>query len=182
VPEPAAEVESPQAFPLPRGTYDEALQWVGRERETAVAEVPVNWPMIKAYAAMLEDPNSSYWDERFAERAWGGVIAPPGMLHVWLMALQWRPEGADPPYPLCAMVPLPGDTLINTSTRTTFHAPMRVGDHLRMVERVESISPEKLTRLGRGHFVTTLARYRTRHDVLVAEHVNTLLRFEREQS
>jgi acyl dehydratase len=151
---------------------------VGREREVQFAEVSVNWPMVKVFAAMVEDGNRSYWDGEFAGRVWGGVVAPPGMLHVWLMALQWRPGGAGLPYPLCAMVPLPGDTLINTGTRTVFHAPMRVGDHLNMVERVESVSAEKVTRLGRGHFVTTLARYRNQGGVLVGEHTNTLLRFQ----
>jgi hypothetical protein len=165
-------------LPLPRGSYEDALAWVGREREVQFAEVSVNWPMVKVFAAMVEDGNRSYWDGEFAGRVWGGVVAPPGMLHVWLMALQWRPGGAGLPYPLCAMVPLPGDTLINTGTRTVFHAPMRVGDHLNMVERVESVSAEKVTRLGRGHFVTTLARYRNQGGVLVGEHTNTLLRFQ----
>jgi hydroxyacyl-ACP dehydratase HTD2-like protein with hotdog domain len=156
------------------------LSWVGREREIQFAEVAVNWPMVKVFAAMVEDGNRSYWDEDFARRVWGDVVAPPGMLHVWLMALQWRPEGAAAPYPLCAMVPLPGDTLINTRTRTEFHAPMRVDDHLNMVEKVESISPEKATRLGRGHFVTTVARYRNQRGALLAEHTNVLLRFSPE--
>lgn len=170
----------PDPFDLPRGSYEDALLWVGREREVQFAEVAVNHPMVKVFAAMVEDGNRSYWDEEFARRVWGQVIAPPGMLHVWLMALQWRPQGADSPYPLCAMVPLPGDTLINTRTRTVYHAPMRVGDQLNMVERVESISPEKATRLGRGHFVTTLARYRDQRGRLLAEHTNILLRFDAE--
>jgi acyl dehydratase len=178
---PVSETDRAAKFELPQGSYEEALSWVGHQREIQLAEVPVNWPMIKVYAAMLEDPNRSYWDEQFAKQVWGEVIAPPGMLHVWLMALQWRPDGADPPYPLCAMVPLPGDTLINTKTETTFHEPMRLGDRLNMRERVESISPEKETRLGKGHFVKTLAQYRTQQGTLVAEHVNTLLRYQREQ-
>ncbi len=141
------------------------------------AEVPVNWPMVKVFAALVEDGNRAYWDEN---NAWGGIIAPPGMLHVWLMELQWSPDGVGTPYPLCAMVPLPGDTLINTRTRTVFHAPMRVGDRLNMTERVESVSPEKTTRLGRGHFVTTLASYRNQHGDLLGEHTNVLLRYESE--
>lgn len=164
-------------LPLPRGSYEDALEWVGREREIQFAEEPVNRAMVKVFAAMVEDANRSYWDEGFARRVWGAPIAPPGMLHVWLMPLQWRPDGAGWPYPLCAMVPLPGDTLINTRTRTVYHAPMRVGDHLNMVERVESVSPPKTTRLGQGHFVTTLARYRDQSGTLLAEHTNVLLRY-----
>jgi acyl dehydratase len=178
VPELRTEDAQRRAFDLPFGSYEDARSWVGYQREVQFAEVEVNWPMIKVYAAMVEDANISYWDERFARRAWGGVSAPPGMLHVWLMALQWRPGGPDLPYPLCAMVPLPGNTLINTKTETVFHEPMRVGDHLSMLERVESISPEKRTRLGPGHFVTTRAEYRNQHGVLIAEHGNTLLRFQ----
>jgi acyl dehydratase len=165
-------------LPLPRGSYEDALSWVGREREIQIAEVSVNWPMVKVFAAMVEDGNRSYWDEDFARRVWGDVVAPPGMLQVWLTALQWRPDGAGSPYPLCAMVPLPGDTMISTGVRTVFHAPMRVGDHLSMIERVDSVSPEKRTRLGRGHFVTTSARYRNQRGVLVAEHEHTLVRFD----
>lgn len=169
---------SKSPFDLPRGSYEDALAWVGQEREVQFAEVAVNWPMVKVFAALVEDGNPSYWEEERARQVWGGIVAPPGMLHVWLMELQWRPDGAGSPYPLCAMVPLPGDTLINTRTRTVFHAPMRLGDQLNMTERVESVSPEKATRLGRGHFVTTLARYRNQRGGLIAEHTNVLLRYE----
>ncbi|HTK62095.1 MAG TPA: hypothetical protein VL595_06950, partial [Pseudonocardia sp.] len=52
----------PDPFDLPRGSYEDALLWVGREREVQFAEVAVNHPMVKVFAAMVEDGNRSYWD------------------------------------------------------------------------------------------------------------------------
>jgi len=45
------------------------------------------------------------------------------------------------------------------------------------VEEVVSISPEKTTRLGAGHFVETLETYHRGDGSLVATNQNTLFRF-----
>jgi acyl dehydratase len=168
---------APEAEPLPVGTYEEALTWVGKSRSSRVGAVDVNDAMIKAYASRLEDGNPAYWDDEIADGIWGGRISPPGMLLVWLRPLQWQPDGTVPGWPLAPSVPLPGDTLIGTTTETEFYRPMRIGDRLSVVETVLAVSPEKKTAAGPGHFVKTEARYRNQDGRLVAVERLTLLRF-----
>jgi hypothetical protein len=162
---------------LPFGTYEDALTWVGRERSVQFAEAPVNWPMIKVFASLLEDGNPAYWDEERARSSWGGIVSPPAMLHAWLMPLPWRPHGADECTTLAAQVPLPGDTLINVSVETVYSRPIPEGTHLNLTERILSVSPEKRSRLGPGHFVTSLGIYRDQCGREIARHTNTLLRY-----
>jgi acyl dehydratase len=141
-------------------------------------EIAVNAPMVRHYAAMVRDGNASYWDEDFAERHWGGVVAPPGMLMTWLIPLEWKPGGVGRPLPLLtARVPLPGDTFINVSHDAEHFAPIRVGDHLNVVEELVDVSEAKRTSLGIGHFVTTVSTYRRQDGELVARATNVLYRF-----
>jgi uncharacterized protein len=51
------------------------------------------------------------------------------------------------------------------------------GDMLSVVEQVVSVSPEKQTRLGAGHFIETLETYYRGDGVVVAKCTNTLFRF-----
>jgi acyl dehydratase len=143
-------------------------------------EIDVNVPMIRHYAAMVRDGNAAYWDDEFAERHWGGVVAPPGMLITWLIPLEWTP-GGDMPVPLLtARVPLPGDTFVNVSHDAELFAAIRVGDHLNVVEELVEVSEAKRTSLGTGHFVTTLSTYRRQDGQLVARTTNVLYRFDSE--
>jgi hypothetical protein len=48
---------------------------------------------------------------------------------------------------------------------------------LTAVEELVSVSPEKRTRLGVGHFVETLETYRRQDGTVVARSRNTLFRF-----
>src|SRR5215470_12441435 len=52
----------------------------------SVAPDPVNQPMIRHWAAALEDENPVYTDPAFAARSrFGGIVAPPLMLQTWTM-------------------------------------------------------------------------------------------------
>ncbi len=160
-----------------QGTYEEARLWIGRKSPVRVCENVVDWSQIKAYCAAVEDANPIYWDETVARDLRGGITAPPGMLLVWSMELPWRPGGPRAANFFALEVPLPGDTLINVSTESEFFRPMRLGDQLRIQEEVESISSEKHTALGVGHFITTLAVFHNQDDQLVATNRNVLFRF-----
>lgn len=164
------------------GTYEEALKMIGAKSDVRFSELDVNWPMIKYYCAVIEDANPSYWDLEFARRTWGGIISPPGMLQVWMQRLQWKPGGVTPAPSLADSIPLPGDTLINVSTEAEFYQPVRLGDRLNVVDEVVAISPEKTTRLGVGHFVTTVATYRNQRGEIVARNTNQLFRFTKQQA
>jgi len=162
---------------LPVGTYQDAVALIGVQQEIQFGEVPVSLALIKAFAAAFEDPNPAYWDEREADRLWGGVIAPPGMLHGWVMPLLWRPEGRGERTALAARVPLPGSSLINVSTDVEYFDHVRPGDTVNVTETLISVSLQKSTRLGIGHFVTTLAVYRTGTGAHIANYYNTLFRY-----
>ena len=160
------------------GPSSEGLTWVGRGSERS-APYPVNEAQIGYYCSLVEDANENYWDREAAEQRYGSIISPPGMLIVWSFPLPWTPGGRPDHSPFLGLeVPLPGRTLINVSTDTTFHAVMRIGDELRFSERVTAVSDEKRTALGVGHFVATITDVTNQNDDRIATHENVLYRYE----
>lgn len=160
------------------GTEDEARGWLDR---TVVrdAPYPVNRPEIGRFCAMVEDPDENHWDVAAASRRYGAVISPPGMFMVWGFPLWWHPQGRPAHAPLLALeVPLPGATLINVATTTTFTAPMREGDQLRYHERLTALTPAKTTSLGTGHFLTTVTDAYREDGTHVGTNENVLFRYE----
>lgn len=160
------------------GAYEDAVKMIGARGGVSFGDIDVNTPMIQYYAAMLEDPNPSYWDPAFAEEHWGGVVSPPGMLMTWSMRIPWSPNPPANEESLMTKVPLPGDTVINVETETEFLAPVYVGDRLNTVDQLVEISAEKTTRLGTGHFITTLATSRNQRGEIVGTNKNVLFRFK----
>ncbi len=161
-----------------RGSGDDAADWIGREIVIA-APYPVNEAQIAYFAAMVEDPNENYWDAAAAERRYGTIISPGGMLMSWAFPTPWQPNGPPEHSPALALeVPLPGETLINVSTETWFHAPIRVGDRLTYTHRIEAISPLKRTAVGEGYFVTMVTECRDRKGNELATNVNVLYRYD----
>jgi len=159
------------------GPEEEGLSWVGHVGPRRRCEDAVNHPQIKNFCSLVQDASPWYWDVEAATTRWGGILAPPGMLMVWSMPLAWQPDGSPPPPSMATQVPLPGDTLINVATDTDFHRPAIVGDQLFVEEEVTSVSPQKRTALGTGHFVVTTMRYFNQRNEPVATHVNTMFRF-----
>jgi acyl dehydratase len=163
------------------GTYEDACALVGVVRQVSESSGPVNEAMIRYFASASEDANPAYWNEEFARGQWGGVVSPPSMLLHWVLPPPWSP--GDPsgghlaPPILMARVPLPGDTVINISVDYSYLRPVRVGERLRMVEELVEVSPEKTTRLGTGHFVTTSATFSVQNDEIVATQTNVLFRY-----
>ena len=72
---------------------------------------------------------------------------------------------------------LPGTTFINASNEAEFFDVIRDGDQISAIEELTSVSPEKTTKMGVGHFVSTSDRYYRDDDQLVAVNHNTLFRF-----
>lgn len=169
--------ETTSGYALPLGTLEEARALVGRRTPLRAAPAEVSWGRIQQFCAMTRDANPSYWDPEFADNYWGGLVAPPAMLLAWLMPLEWSPWAALPEPMLMARIPLPGTSMVNRSNDTTFHLPVRVGDHLSVEEELSSVSDLKSTRLGDGHFLETLSVVRRQDDQVVAEVRNTLFRF-----
>lgn len=176
----ASEGQGPtdMGYDIPFGTLEEARAMIGTTTERQWATHEVNVAMIRQFAALVRDPNPAYWDEDFARRRWGGVIAPPAMLMTWFMPMEWEPGGAAQIPLLTARVPLPGDTFINVSNEAEMFEPVRVGDRLSVEEELTDVSEAKRTALGIGHFVTTTSTFRRQDEVVVARTTNVLFRFQ----
>jgi acyl dehydratase len=167
----------PISYRLAFGTYEDALRMVGVASEPRTAGTVVSAARIQMFAATVRDGNPSYWDAEFATRTWGGLLAPPGLLMGWLTPPPWEPSGQPPVSAIAIRVPLPGTTFINAANEAEFPLPIVEGDLLTVVEEVVSVSPEKRTRLGVGHFVETLDTYTRQDGAVVARNRNTLFRF-----
>lgn len=157
-----------------------AKDWVGRTAEVE-APYPVEAGRIADFCSMLEDPNPVYWDEAVAIRRYGGPVAPPGTLTAWRQPSPWHPEGLPPHGMVYATeVPLPVDTLINVGFRCRYFAPIHVGDRLRYIDRISSISEEKRTALGRGYFVKTETKVKNQAGKDIAEYETAMFRYRKE--
>jgi acyl dehydratase len=165
------------AVHLVDGTYEEARAMVGTSGGVEVADKPVTIALIRYFCAMVHDANASYWDDEFARRHWGEVIAPPAMLLTWLLTTDWRPGAAEPHTMLLAKVPLPGTTVISVGTDTEFFQPMRAGDRLQVEETLVDVSERKAMALGDGHFLTTESVFRLEDGTLVARYRHELFRY-----
>jgi hypothetical protein len=87
------------------------------------------------------------------------------------------PSGDPPIASIVIRVPLPGTAIINASNDSEFLRPVLEGDRLSVVEEVVSVSPEKTSRLGAGHFIETLETYYRAEEAPVATVRNTLFRY-----
>ena len=159
------------------GSYRDALRMVGVRTEPRYAGTVVSAARIQHFASMVRDGNPSYWDDRFASRVWGGFVVPPALLMGLLIPPPWLPTEAPRVASIAIRVPLPGTTFINAANECEFLMPILEGDRLSVVEEVVSISAEKTTRLGIGHFVQTCDSYHKQDGTLVATNRNTLFRF-----
>jgi len=165
------------ALKLSFGTYEQARTWVGTKSKARACEDDINWSAIKDFCSLARDANPNYWDEDAARSRYGTIVSPPGMLMVWQMRRRWNPSGPVEDPILATRVPLPGDTIINISTDSEFFRPMKLGDRLTVEEEIVDVSAEKRTRIGAGHFITTLSIFHNQHGELVARNRNVLFRF-----
>jgi acyl dehydratase len=159
------------------GTYEEAARMVGTRTEPRLAGSAVSAARIQLFASMVRDANPAYWDSEFARKVWGGIVAPPALLTGLLMPPPWVPTGAPPTASIAVRIPLPGTAIINASNDVELLQPVLEGDWLSVVEEVVSVSPQKTTRLGAGHFIETLETYYKGDGSPVATSRNTLFRY-----
>jgi uncharacterized OB-fold protein/acyl dehydratase len=147
-----------------------------------VAPDPVNVPMVRHWCEALGDKNPVYLDEDAAKASvHGGLVAPPTMLQAWVM----RPYGVDrnaggvTPYTeMTAAVESGGFTsVVASNCEQTYDRYLRPGDVLTMKTTIDSISPEKSTGLGQGHFVTTRQDYFDQNGERVGSMLFRILKF-----
>jgi acyl dehydratase len=151
---------------------------VGRTRaEPQVGPDPVDRTLIRHWAEVLDDRNPIYVDDDVA-RATGrpGIVAPATMLQAWTMpGYRKTVEGTryDPLWN--ELVTLLHDAghigRVATDCQQEYVRELVPGEWIRHTEVLESISDEKKTALGAGHFVTFIRTYTTDR----GEHVGTEL-------
>ncbi|MSO79265.1 MAG: hypothetical protein EXQ79_06625 [Acidimicrobiia bacterium] len=151
-----------------------------------VAPDPVNQPMIRHWAAAFEDWNPVYTDPDVAARSrFGEVVAPPLMLQTWTMATPIitgiAERGGSPTDASRAAVLnlLDEAGFVGTLASNSEFEIVRylhLGDALTATTVLESVSDEKQTRLGTGHFVTWVTTY-TVGDEVVGRQLFRILKF-----
>jgi acyl dehydratase len=160
------------------GTYEEGKAMLGQRSPVNFGTHPVSDVRIAQFCALIEDGNPSYWDQAASARLWGRPVAPPAMLQTWTMPLPWLPDRQVELDFMLMKLPLPGSSIINVSTETIYHRPVYVGETLNFWDMANDISELKETRLGIGHFVTTVATYQNQSGEKVATITNVQFRFE----
>ena len=153
----------------------------------SVAPDPVNPPMIRHWAAALEDHNPVYTAPTFAAGTrFGGIVAPPLMLQTWTMptpkitgiaARGGSPtEGAKNP-----LTPLDEAGFIATlATNSEFEILryLRLGEVVISTMVIESVSDRKQTRLGPGYFITWVTTFRDEQGEVVGRQTFRILKFK----
>lgn len=165
-----------------------------------VAPDPVNQPMIRHWVEAMDDHNPVYVDEEAARAAgFRGVVAPPTMLQAWTMRgyrqsleiERARRAGTEPAAShgpsdgggegleeLFALLDGAGFTsVVATDSEQEYLRPLVLGDRLGARSVIETVSAQKRTSLGPGHFVTTRTDYTDEAGDLVATMRFRILRF-----
>jgi len=153
----------------------------------SVAPDPVNQPMIRHWAAALQDYNPVYTDPAFAAASrFGGIVAPPLMLQTWTMP---TPEligiaerggaptaGAENPLTLLDDVGFIATLATNSEFEIVRY--LRLGEVITSTMVIESVSDRKQTRIGPGHFITWVTTYRDEQDTVVGRQTFRILKFK----
>jgi uncharacterized protein len=162
--------------------YEEVSAMVGQEAPISEGIDEVNAAMIRHWCEAMEDGNPLYTDKVYAEEGeYGTLIAPPQMVMSFCMAPIWPPQ-EEVPNPFNKAVEKMADAglfgVVATKTSYEFFAPMKVGDRISIIRKLASVSPEKKTRVGTGHFVTAEQVYSNQNNETVAVQMFTVLTFK----
>ncbi|WP_327028865.1 MaoC family dehydratase N-terminal domain-containing protein [Micromonospora sp. NBC_01740] len=135
---------------------------------------------IRIWCDAVGDENPAYQDPQWAARsAWGGIVAPATSLNMWTLPGNRRShrhvESLDRVNEVLAERGF--TSVAAVQTEHTYVRPLRPGDHLEQFPSIGAVSPEKSTRLGRGHFVDLVSDYRTLDGEPVGRVVLRMLRW-----
>jgi uncharacterized OB-fold protein/acyl dehydratase len=157
-------------------------EFEGVEIGTQVGADPVNQPMIRHWVEAMGDQNAVYTDPQAAAKSVHGQIIPPAvMLQAWVMrGIAPRPtEGGNAQDELMRLVESEGFTsVVATNSEQEYDRMLHLGDHLRTRSVIDSISEEKQTGLGTGHFITTRVEYETLDGEPVGRQLFRILKFK----
>jgi uncharacterized OB-fold protein/acyl dehydratase len=173
---------------IAEGSLTERLQqFVGKAAIPPFrAHDPVNEPMIRHFCDAIGDENPVYTDPAAAaESRHGGIVAPPAMLQAWTMrGLKFTPPPPEDDIigQVLGLLDDAGFTsVVATNSEQEYLRYLKPGDHLVRSSVIESISEEKKTGLGAGHFVTYRDEFRTADGELVGTMLFRILKFRPSQ-
>jgi hypothetical protein len=156
--------------------------------ERSVAPDPVNQPMIRHWAAAFEDHNPVYVDpDRAAASRFGGIVAPPLMLQTWTMATPkitgigergGSPVESAGPGPLSVLDDAGFVATLASNSEFEIERYLHLDEVVAATTVIESISDEKRTRLGPGHFVTWITTYTDEAGEVVGRQRFRILKFK----
>ncbi len=164
--------------------YEKLSAMVGEESAPKRGVDPVNQAMIRHWCEAMQDGNPLYTDEKIAKaNGYASIIAPPQMVQAYSMSPQW-PKSEEEPDPLGKAVKMMKDAgyygIVATTTSQEYFEPMYPGDLIFQKVKLANVSPEKKTRLGKGHFVTAEQTYSNQNDELICIQSFTVLIFKPE--
>jgi uncharacterized OB-fold protein/acyl dehydratase len=137
--------------------------------------------MIRHWAEAMGDTNPVYTDpEAAAASVHGGIVAPPSMLQAWIMRGLAPPPatGGDLQNELLRLLDSAGfSSVVATNSESEYLRYLRPGDNLTLTSVIDSISDEKKTGLGVGHFVTMRYEYTDQTGELVGTMRWSILKF-----
>ncbi|MFC1944934.1 MaoC family dehydratase [Chloroflexota bacterium] len=161
---------------MSQSPYEEFQALIGQEGSSVTGPDEVCKEMIRHWCEAMEDTNPLYTDEEYAEKSkYGSIISPPMMVSSWSLEPVW-PEGQEMRYQHPEKLAQKGqldpiDVVFDklseagffgtaaTNNILEFTRPLVLGDRVTMSSRLASVSPEKKTRIGNGHFVTASLTY-----------------------
>jgi acyl dehydratase len=149
---------------------------------------PVNQPMIRHWAAAFEDDNPVYTDpDAAASSRFGAIVAPPLMLQTWTMATPQitgiaerggSPVESEGPGPISVLDAAGFVATLASNSEFEFERYLHIGEVVSASTVIESISDEKKTRLGPGHFITWVTTYRVGDGDVVGHQRFRILKFK----
>jgi len=166
---------------MSQDVYEKVVAMVDEEAGPFEAPNEINRAMIRHWCEAMQDGNPLYSDEEYARKSkYSGIIAPPQMVQAFCMAPLWpKRERHDPLGKAVQMMIDAGYSgVVATTTSHEYFRPMHLGDRLSFTIKFVSVSPEKTTRLGTGHFLTSEYTYRNQDDEVVCIQPFTVLMFK----
>ena len=140
---------------------------------------PVSEWAINAWCYAMGDQNPVYQD-REAARRYGhkDVLAPPPMMHSFtLPGVVGEAEDSMLAALRRTLAPFGIDSVLAANYEHEYTTPIRVGDRLTRESRFESMSDEKVTTVGIGHFIVIADRILNQHGEIIGKQNTRVLFF-----